>query len=148
MTPGRAAALAALATLPAGGALADSFTPIQLGITIAQTAHRGAQLRVSVAITADAGALDASAALWLRVKLAPECAGTWTGTPGTVLLSRRLSPQPSTGLPYSSVMSGSGRPARVGVQTVCVWIEQQGDDRVFATSQAFTVNVVRKRGKR
>jgi hypothetical protein len=121
---------------------------VQLGITIASSAHRAQPLKVSVAITADADALDATAPLWLRVKLAPECAGTWSGTPGTVLLNKALKPQPATGLPYSATLTGSGRPRRLGVQAVCVWLEQQGDDREFATSQAFTVNVLRKRTQR
>jgi hypothetical protein len=146
VAPGLAAV--ALGSMAGAGALADSFTPVQLGITIAQTARRDVPLPVTVQVTADAGALDANTPLWLRVKLSPECAGTWAGTPGTVLINRPLSPQPPTGRPYSSTMSGSGRARRYGIQTVCVWVEEQGDNRVFATSQAFTVNVLRKRVKR
>ena len=126
-----------------GSALADSFTPVQLGITIAQRAERGVRLPVTVTVSADADALDSTAPLWLRVKLAPECGGAWAGTPGTVLLNRRLSPQPATGQPYSATYTGSGRPRALGVQTVCVWLQEQNDDRVFASNQDFTVDVVR-----
>ena len=91
-----------------GSALADSFTPVQLGITIAPTAYRDVPLPITVKLTADAGALDSAATLWRRVKLARECAGTWTGTPGTVLLNKALSPQPATGKPYSASLTGSG----------------------------------------
>jgi hypothetical protein len=140
--------VAGVLLLGAVSAFADSITPVQLAVTIAQTARRAQPLTVTVDVSADAGALDANTPLWLRVKLAPECAGTWAGTPGTVLLNKALAPRPATGLPYSTVMHGAGRPTRLGVQTVCVWVQEQGDDRVFATSQAFTVNVVRKRVKR
>lgn len=139
-----AVALAAmvLGTL-AGGAAADSFTPVTMNVHVTPIARRGTPLRVSITVSADPAALDAGETLWMRVKLAAECGGTFTGTPGTRLIDRPLSPQPSTGHAYHGTVSGSGRPRSYGVETVCVFLETQDDDREYATSQSVTVDVSR-----
>jgi hypothetical protein len=130
------------ASAGAVAALADSFTPVQLGITIANTARLNQPLRVTVAISADSGALDtAPGPLSIGVKLAPECGGSYATTMGTVLLNRRLSPQPATGKAYAATATGSGIPRSYGVQTVCTYLTEPGDARQFATSQAFQVDV-------
>jgi hypothetical protein len=140
----RTAALGALlaAALPTGLAGADSFTPVRLAITTTAVARLHAPLAVTVRISADPGALDTrSGPLRIHVKLAAECGGTYTDTPGVVLLDKRLSPQPSTGRPYSAVARGSGRPRAYGVQTLCTWLDDEGDGRTFESDQSTLVNV-------
>lgn len=139
-----ALAAAGAGAFPAATAIADSFTPVRLSIAVAPVARLHAPLRVAVRVSADPGALDdRSAPLRVMVKLAGECGGTYAYTAGVVLLDRRLSPQPSTGHAYSAVASGAGRPAAYGNQTVCAWLAEEGDDRVFASDQSLQVDVSR-----
>ena len=145
----RAAALAAAlgaalaASLPAALAGADSFTPVQLGITVAQIARLGQSLPVTVRVSADPGALDNhSGPIRIQVKLAPECGATYQYTPGPVLLDAQLSPQPATGHAYSASAHGSGKPGAYGVQTVCAWLND-GQDRTWASEQSIQVDVSR-----
>lgn len=141
-----AAAIAlAAAVFGATGAVGDSFTPVILNVKIAPVARLRKPLRVRVTVTADAGVLDtATAPLRIRVKLASECGGTFEYTPGVVLLDKQLKPQPSIGHPYSATTSGSGKPNRYGTQTVCVFLEEEGDDRQFATDTSEQVSVSRR----
>jgi hypothetical protein len=146
--PVLAAALLAVTAIFAGGAVAsaDSFTPVRLGVTVASKVKRRQPLAIKVKVSADKGALDrATAPLWLRVKLAGECGGTFSGTPGIKVLDRRLKPQPHRGSPYTVTVKGSVRPERAGRMTVCVFLEEQGDHRVFADDTSAGVNVVRSR---
>jgi hypothetical protein len=137
-----AAAIVGLLAIPGALAGADSFTPVGLTVTVAAVARLHLPLKVTVAITADAGVLDeAMAPLRIRVKLASECGGSFPYTPGPVLLDRRLAPQPATGQAYSGQVTGSGRPTSYGVQSVCVFLEEAGDDRQFATDTSAQVNV-------
>lgn len=131
----------ALSGAPAAG---DSFTPVRASIQVAPVARLHVPLAITVRISADAGALDdRSAPLRVRVKLAAECGGTYEYTEGPVLVDKRLSPQPATGRPYAGAVSGSGEPTRYGVQTVCLWLEEEGDNRVFYSDQSVTVDVSR-----
>jgi hypothetical protein len=140
-----AGALAIAAAIPALAG-ADSFTPVSLSIRVAASAHVGSRLPITVGVTADPGVLDTrTAPLRVLGKLAPECGATFATTPGTVLINRRLSPQPATGRPYVASATGSGRPRRRGVQTVCVWLAEEGDGRVFASDQSDQVDVLRAR---
>ncbi|MBV9466139.1 MAG: hypothetical protein JO206_09050 [Solirubrobacterales bacterium] len=135
-----AAALAVTIVLPAGLAGADSFTPVRLELKVAPVARLRVPLATAVAVSADAGALDiATAPLRMRVKLAPECGATFATTPGPVLLDKPLAPQPATGKAYAATVRGSGRPTAYGIQTVCAFLEEQGDERMFAND---TTNVV------
>jgi hypothetical protein len=128
--------------MPASLAGADSFTPVRLGITVTPVARRHVKLPITVQVSADAGALDpATAPLRLQVKLASECGGTYQYTPGTVLVDRRLSPQPTKGQPYSATVKGGGKPTAFGAQTVCVFLNEEGDNRTFASDQSTLVNV-------
>jgi hypothetical protein len=136
--------LAVLGVLPAAFATADSFTPVRLSIAVAPIARLRKPLHVTVQVSADPGVLDdRSGPLRMRVKLAAECGGTYQYTAGIVLLDKRLSPQPSTGHAYSGSVGGSGRPTAYGAQTVCVWLESEGDQRVFASDQSTAVDVSR-----
>ena len=99
-----------------------------------------------VCAPADPGVLDIrEGAIRARVKLAAtECGGEFKGTAGPVLLDRRLTPQPNPGKVYQGSASGSGRPTSYGVQSVCVYLEDQGASRQFATDTTnFRVNVSR-----
>ena len=101
-----------------------------------------APLAVTVRVSADPSALDTrTAPLRVRVKLAGECGGTFQYTTGVVLLDKRLNPQPNTGRAYSAVARGSGKPMAYGTQVVCTWLEEEGDDRVFASDQSIQTNV-------
>jgi hypothetical protein len=139
-----AVAVLAASAFVATSAVGDSFTPVVLSVKIAPVARLHRPLRIKVTVTADAGVLDtAIAPLRIRVKLASECGGTYAYTPGVVLLDKQLNPQPSTGRPYVATASGSGKPNRYGTQTVCVFLEEEGDDRQFATDTSDQVNVSR-----
>jgi hypothetical protein len=131
----------------AGGvpaASADSFTPVRLQIGVTPVARAGAPLRVAVSVSADPGVLDnRTAPLRIRVKLAGECGGTYQYTPGAVLLDKRLSPQPRFGHAYAATAGGQGVPRTYGALTVCTWLEEEGDNRDFATDQSVQVNVSR-----
>jgi hypothetical protein len=97
---------------------------------------------VSVAVGADPGALDPrSAPLRVRVKLAAECGGAFADTQGVVMLDRELAPQPDPGRSYTATAAGSGVPVAYGVQSVCVFLEEAGDNRQFATDSGSQVDV-------
>ena len=102
---------------------------------------------MTVAVTADAEPSTRRAPVAAR-EAQPRVRRDIGGNAGDGADQPALSPQPPTGRPYSAVMPAPAGRRAYGVQTVCVWIEEQGDNRVFATSQAFTVNVLRKRVKR
>jgi hypothetical protein len=140
----RGAALLALAAAIPAAASADSFTPVRLTIGAAPIARLHEPFAVTVRVTADAGALDTrTAPLRVRVKLATQCGGTFQYTSGVVLLDKPLSPQPVTGRPYSGVVRGSGRPNAYGSYVVCTYLEEQGDNRMFANDTSVQTNVSR-----
>lgn len=136
-------ATAAIAYSAAAGA--DSFTPVRLAIDIAPVARLHQPLKVSVDVSADPSVLDnATGPLRIRVKLAQECGGTFASTPGITLLDQQLRPQPATGRAYDANARGSGRPTRYGDQTVCAFLEETGDNRMFANDTSREVNVSRR----
>jgi hypothetical protein len=140
----RAAALGFVlaGALSSGVAGADSFTPVRLTISVTPIARLHAPLAVSVRVSADPGALDTrTGPLRVQVKLAAECGGAYQYTSGVTLLDKRLSPQPSTGRAYSALARGSGKPTAYGAQTVCTWLDEEGDNRSFASDQSLQVNV-------
>jgi hypothetical protein len=60
------------------------------------------------------------------------------------LLDKQLRPQPTTGRAYDASASGSGKPAHGGNQTVCAFLEESGDNRMFANDTSDRVNVSRR----
>jgi hypothetical protein len=137
--------LALAGLMPASLAGADSFTPVRLGIAVTPVARRHVKLPITVQVSADPGAFDpATGTLRLQVKLASECGGTYQYTPGTVLVDKPLSPQPAKGEPYSATVKGSGKPPAFGEQTVCVFLNEEADNRTFASDQSTLVNVSRR----
>jgi hypothetical protein len=139
----RTAALLAIAgAIPAAVASADSFTPVGLDVGVAAVARLHQPLAVTVHVTADAGMLDSrTAPLRIQVKLAHECGGNFQYTSGVVLLDKQLNPQPTTGHAYSALAHGSGRPAGYGAKMVCTYLEEEGDDRVFANDEMISTDV-------
>jgi hypothetical protein len=139
----RTAALVAIAAaIPVGVAVADSFTPVRLDIGVAPVARLHRPLAVTVHVTADPGMLDdRTGPLRIEVKLANECGGDFEYTDGVVLLNKLLSPQPATGHAYSVVAHGSGRPTTYGSKVVCTYLEEEGDNRMFANDESLTTNV-------
>jgi hypothetical protein len=136
-------ALAPLITLLLPSAVAaDSFTPVQIAVQIAPVARLHQPLRTTVTVTADAGALDLrDGAVIAEVKLAQECGGVFSQTPGTTLVDDALTPQPGPGEPYTGSIARSGRPQAYGVMTVCVWIVDANEGRLFANSEDLTIDV-------
>lgn len=136
----RGAALLALAVAIPAAAGADSFTPVRLTVDATPVARLHQPFAIAVHVSADPGALPAQTRV--RVKLASECAGTFEGTDGVVLVDRPLSPAPAFGHAYSGVVRGSGRPTAYGSYVVCTYLEEQGDNRMFAndTSTQATVS--------
>jgi hypothetical protein len=147
MTRARAALIALAAgavTASAPSAAGDSFTPVALEVGVAPIARLHRPLPITVQVTADASVLDIRGApLRVRVKLAAVCGGEFEHTVGRVLLDERLSPQPSTGTAFAATVSGHGRPAGYGVFSVCAYLEEEGDERQFATATDRMVNVSR-----
>jgi hypothetical protein len=130
--------------LVTGTATADGITPVRLSIAVTPVARLHQPLPVTVRVGADSSVLDTrTAPLRIRVKLAAECGGTFAGTRGVVLLDRRVNPQPTTGRAYAGNATGAGRPISYGTQTVCAWLQEEVDDRVFASDQSLQVNVSR-----
>ncbi|HEY2638064.1 MAG TPA: hypothetical protein VGI54_11780 [Solirubrobacteraceae bacterium] len=131
-------AVGALA-LPAA-ALAE---PVDLSVHALKRVGEKTPFKVSVGVRADAGALDiATAPLRLRVRLAPECGGTYGGTTGPKVMDRRLAPAPVAGRPYAARLTGTGKVPKVGTYAVCAFLEEKGDSRQFATAVDTTVKVV------
>jgi hypothetical protein len=138
--PLRAAALLALAAaIPAAAASGDSFTPVRLTVDATPVARLGKPLTVTVGVSADPGALDPR--MRVRVKLATQCGGTFQGTSGVVLVDKPLSPRPAFGHAYSGVVRGSGRPTAYGTYVVCTYLEEEGDNRMFANDNSVQTNV-------
>jgi hypothetical protein len=127
-------------------AWADSFNPVQLQVAVAPVARLHVSLPITVTVTADPSVLDnASSPLRIRAKLAGECGASFSTTPGDVLIDQRLNPQPTTGHAYSATAHGAGRPSAYGERAVCAYLEEEGDNRMFANNTADppTVNVSR-----
>jgi hypothetical protein len=117
-----AAALSAL--MPVAAARA-SDEPVSLSVSMPGVVASGSGFPVRVTVSADPGALDAAGApLRVRVRAAQECGGTFDSTPGAVLLDRPLGP--------AGKVVGSALTHSFGTFTACAFLEQQGDERLFA----------------
>ncbi|HKN93118.1 MAG TPA: hypothetical protein VJU60_02205 [Thermoleophilaceae bacterium] len=122
----RAAVVAALvlfAALPAAAGASDE--PVSLTVTAPAGVASGVGFPVHVQVASDPGALGAATApLRVRVKAAGECGASFDSTPGTVLLDAPLGPSQSA--------AGTAVMQSFGTFTACAFLEQQGDDRLFA----------------
>ena len=143
MRRGPAAATAAVAALLLVGTSAEAalIEPVSVTATAPKTVSAGSQFALSVAVEAEAGALDIAAApLTLGVKLAPECGGSLVGTPGSAVLERTL-PGPTAGAAYAQTVTAQVTAPAVGTDVVCAFL-QDSQERQFATDTEAEVNVV------
>jgi hypothetical protein len=140
---GLAGALVGVLALAAAPALADSFTPVVLTVSVPASGGQGVALPVSVTVSADPGVLDTSEGpMRIGVKLATgDCGGTFETTTGATLLDAQLDPQPTSGKAYSATASGSGKPTVAGGQTICVFLEDADVHRVYANDESQLIDV-------
>jgi hypothetical protein len=133
----RAAWLVALAAsgvlLPVAAAPAAQLDePVVLTVSAPTAVALNSRFTVRVGVEADAGALDIAAQpLRLRVRLEPECGGSFAGTDGPTAIDSVL-PAPMPGAPYSATATGSIRLSSPGAETVCAFLED-AQERQFAT---------------
>jgi hypothetical protein len=123
----RAAALVAVAAalVPASPAWADGNEPVTMDVNMPDVVASGIGFPVRVTVASDSGALStATAPLRVRVKAATECGGTFDSTPGAVLLDAPLG--------SSGTVAGRASTSAFGTFTACAFLEQQGDDRLYA----------------
>lgn len=144
LTAGAVVSLAAT-LLVAASASADSITPIRMTTRVTPVARAHTPLKTIVSVSADPAVLDvAEGNLQVEVKLASgECGGSFQTTPGITLVNAPLNPPPRNGQAYSGSVSGSGRPAAFGTQTLCVFLEDSDVGRVFAHDESGQVDVSR-----
>jgi hypothetical protein len=126
----RAAALTAFAAVAAvlalaSSAWADGGEPVTMDVNVPGVVASGIGFPVSVKVTSGSGALSsATAPLRVRVKAATECGATFDSTPGAVLVDAHLGP--------SGTVAGRASTTTFGTFTACAFLEQQGDDRLYA----------------
>lgn len=137
-----------LAACVVGGAAAspsaaDSFTPVTMDVSAAPVARLHGPMPITVAVSAGSGILDTPTPIRIQAKLATECGGTFAFTSGRVVIDARLKPQPDPSEPYQATMRARGKPAAYGVQTLCVFLDEEGDSRQFATDTTNQVDVSR-----
>jgi hypothetical protein len=131
--------LALLASPASAGA--DFGEPVTVTATTPGTVTAGASFPLIVEVEAAAGALDIAAQpLHLRVRLAPECGGSFAGTEGPTAIDRAL-PSPATGSAYATKVTGSATLGETGTETVCAFLED-AQERQFATDTEETLTVV------
>lgn len=114
-------------------------------VTITATApgpqvSAGTPFKLEVAVEAEAGALAIAAPpLRVRVKLAPECGGSFAGTAGPAAFEGTL-PAPGAG-PYKQLVSGKATAASPGTDVICAFLED-ATERQFATDTEEEITVL------
>jgi hypothetical protein len=133
--------LAALLVLGlAGVATAALNEPVAISASAPESVEAGKPFQLEVAVEAEAGALDIAAApLTLGVKLAPECGGSFVGTPGSPVMQKTL-PNPTAGAAYSQTVTGQVTASATGTDVVCAFL-QDSQERQFATDTGAEVSV-------
>lgn len=116
---GLAASLVPAATVAGAGG-----EPVTMAVRVPAVAASSVSFPVRVSVTSDPGALDGAGPLRVRVKAARECGASFDSTLGTALLDKPLG--------ASREVAGSARTHRFGTFTVCAFLEQQGDARLYA----------------
>jgi hypothetical protein len=135
---GGLAALLVIATA-AGAALIEP-------VTITATAPgpqlvAGTPFKLEVTVEAEPGTLAIAAQpLRVRVKLAPECGGSFIGTPGPAAFEQGL-PAPAAGAAYKQLVTGKVTAATPGTEVVCAFLED-ATERQFATDTEEEVTVL------
>lgn len=124
----------------AGTSAAQLDEPVTVTVSAPTAVALNSRFTVRVSVEADAGALDIAAQpLRLRVRLEPECGGSFAGTDGPTAIDSVL-PAPSPGAPYSATATGSVRLGSPDTETVCAFLED-AQERQFATDTESTVVV-------
>jgi hypothetical protein len=141
---GAALALGSLAALlilaaTAGAALLE---PVMITATAPEPqVEAGRPFKLEVAVEAEAAALDiAVRPLRVRVKLAPECGGSFAGTAGPAAYEATLAGPPA-GPALSQTLSGKVTAASPGTEVVCAFLED-ATERQFATDTEEEVTVL------
>lgn len=106
--------------------------PVTLNVSVPAVVASNVPFPVSVSVAADQDALGPGP-FRVRVRAADECGGTFDSTPGAVLLDKPLGP--------SGTVSGKGLTHMFGSFTACAFLEQQGDNRLFAFDDSATFAV-------
>ena len=141
----RRAGLAALLALALSQTAQASDEPIALAVQAPGAAARGLPFRLTTSVSADPGALDPrSAPLRVRVRLAGACAGTFDDTPGITVLDAELAPVPVPGRAYQQRFSRSLAVTRYGTLTACAFLEEAGDNRMFAFDSSTQIAVTKR----
>jgi hypothetical protein len=135
------AALGLALLFPAAAPAQDE--PVTLTVSAPSVVAAKARFKLGVRIEAEAGALDIAARpLRLRVRMAPECGGTFDGTEGPTAIDRSLI-VPTNGAAYDASISARTRLTGFGTWTVCAFLED-AEQRQFATSTDTEVTVSRQ----
>jgi hypothetical protein len=141
---GAAVVLGGLATLlvivtAAGAAL---IVPVTITATAPEPLiAAGSPFKLEVAVEAEAGALDiAVRPLRVRVKLAPECGGSFIGTAGPAAFEATLAGPPA-GAALKQTLVGKVTAASAGPEVVCAFLED-ATERQFATDTEEEVTVL------
>jgi hypothetical protein len=114
--------------------------PVVLTVSAPAAVALNSRFTVQVSVEADAGALDIAAQpLRIRVRLEPECGGSFAGTDGPTAIDSVL-PAPAPGAPYSATATGSIRLSSPGAETICAFLED-AQERQFATNTESTLVV-------
>jgi hypothetical protein len=144
LSRGAVAVLGGLAALLAfaGTAGAALLEPVTITATAPDPrVVAGSPFELEVAVEAEAGTLDIAAQpLRVRVKLAPQCGGSFIGTPGPAALEQTL-PTPAAGAAYRQLVSGKVTVASPGEEVVCAFLED-AQERQFATDTEEEVTVL------
>jgi hypothetical protein len=128
----RAILLAPLLALVFAATALAADEPITLDVSVPAVVASNVPFPVSVTVAADQGALGPGS-FRVRVRAAGECGASFDSTPGTVLLDKPLGP--------GGKVSGKGLTHTFGSFTACTFLEQQGDDRLFAFDDTATFAV-------
>lgn len=122
-----------------GGADA-ALEPVTITPSVPTTVTAGVPFKLEVIVEAEAGAFDIAAQpLLLGLKLAPECGGSFVGTPSPPVLERTLPTVPA-GSAFSQLYVAEVSTAATGTETVCAFL-QDGQERQFATNTEAEVTV-------
>jgi hypothetical protein len=134
---GLAALLIVAAT--AGAALLE---PVTITATAPEPQQEaGRPFTLEVAVEAEAGALDiAVRPLRVRVKLAPECGGSFAGTAGPTAYEATLAGPPA-GAALKQTLNAKVTAASPGTEVVCAFLED-ATERQFATDTEEEITVL------
>jgi hypothetical protein len=134
------ALLVLCAALGAGTAEGALIEPVTVTATGPGTVTAGTPFKLEVAVEAEANTLAIAAQpLHLRVKFAPQCGGSFAGTPGPAALDQVL-PAP-TAAAYKQNVVANVTASGSGTEVVCTFLEDS-TERQFATDTEEEITVL------